>query len=258
MIAEGTPPERFALEHGHYDEDIPFWVGLADEIGGPVVDLGAAVGRVTIPIARTGHTVCAVDGSQGMLDALVAALAHEPPDVASLVSTVQCDFRTLDLGNRTFALALMPMNSLQALLTRADQLACLTGICRHLAHDGVFAFDVAVPDLDAIASTLGQVQPGASWNDPDAEVTLTHSAWFDAVDPASGTVSFTAKIEQMDVAGTITTHLRPHTVHLFSPSELWELVHQAGFEVQAVYGDFDGTPFWPGSERQVYRCAVAR
>ena len=71
----GTPPERFALEHAHYDEDLAFWVALAREIGGPVLDIGAAVGRVTIPIARLGHHVCAVDGSQGMLHALEAALA---------------------------------------------------------------------------------------------------------------------------------------------------------------------------------------
>ena len=47
-------------------------------------------------------------------------------------------------------------------------------------------------------------------------------------------------------------------LHLFSPSELWELLHAAGLEVQAVYGDFDGTPFWSDAERQIYRCGVAR
>jgi SAM-dependent methyltransferase len=257
VIVEGTPPERFALEHGHYDEDIPFWVALAQTIGGPVLDIGAAVGRVTIPIARLGYQVCAVDGSRGMLDALVAALAREAPGVAALVSVARCDFRTLDLGERRFPLALMPMNSLQALLTREDQLTCLVGIRRHLAPGGVFAFDVAVPDLEAIASALGQVQPGSTWTDPVSGTALAHSAWFDAVDAASGTVSFTARIEQSAADGTTATHLRPQTVHLFSPTELWELLHEAGLEVQAVYGDFDGTPLAPGEERQVYRCGVA-
>lgn len=258
MIAEGTPPKRFALEHAHYDEDLAFWVALAQEIGGPVLDIGAAVGRVTIPIARLGHHVCAVDGSQGMLHVLEAALAQEPGSIAALVSTAHCDFRTLDLGDRTFRLALMPMNSLQALLTRADQLACLTGIRRHLSPGGVFAFDVAVQDLGAIASALGRMQPGPTWADPATGVVLSHSAWFDAVDGETGTVSFTARIEQMAADGTTAAHLRPHTVHLFSPSELWELLHEAGFEVQAVYGDFDGTPFRSGAERQIYRCGVAR
>jgi hypothetical protein len=104
---------------------------------------------------------------------------------------------------------------------------------------------------------LGQVQPGSTWTDPVSGTALAHSAWFDAVDAASGTVSFTARIEQSAADGTTATHLRPQTVHLFSPTELWELLHEAGLEVQAVYGDFDGTPLAPGGERQVYRCGVA-
>ena len=258
MIAEGTPPGRFAIEHGHYDEDIPFWLALAQEIGGPVLDVGAAVGRVTIPIARLGHEVCALDGSQGMLETLVASLAHEPLIVKARVTIEQTDFRMIDVDALTFSLVLMPMNSLQALLTRDDQLACLTGIRRHLAPDGVFAFDVAVPDMEAITSAIGQVQPGVRWRDPVSGALLVHSAVFDDVDVANETVLFTARIEQTDPDGTETTHLRSHTVHLFSPSELWELLHDAGFEVQAVYGDFDGTPFWADAERQIYRCGVAR
>lgn len=258
MILEGTPPERFELEHRHYCEDIPLWLALAREFGGPVLDVGAAVGRVTIPIARLGHEVCAVDGSQGMLDTLVAAVAREALGVAALVSTARCDFRTLDLGAQAFQLALMPMNSLQALLTREDQMACLIGIRRHIADGGVFAFDVANPDFDAIASALGRVLPGATWTDPTTSMTLSHSAWFDSADRATGTVSFTARIEQSAADGTTTAHLRPHTVHLFSPSELRELLREAGLEIQAIYGDFDTTPFCPTAKRQIYRCVVGQ
>ncbi len=259
MIAEGTPPERFALEHAHYVEDLPFWLALVAECGGPVLDVGAAVGRVTIPIARQGIAVCALDGSPGMLDALDAAMAGEPRGVNARVSTERCEFREIGskLAGREFALVLMPMNSLQTLHTRQDQLACVSGIQSVLAPDGVFAFDVAVPDLAAIAASLGRVQPGPCWRDPDAGLTLAHSAWYEHVDQGTGIVAFTARIEQRERDGTTVEYLRRHTVHLFSPSELWDLLHEAGFEVQAVFGDFDGAPLDGGSERQIYRCVVA-
>jgi SAM-dependent methyltransferase len=256
VIVEGTPPERFALEHAHYSEDLPFWRALAAGAAGPVLDLGAAVGRVAIPLARDGHEVWALDGSPGMLQELERRLEAEPADVAARVRCVEGDLRDFTLG-RSFSLAIMPMNTLQALLLHEDQLACLRRVRAHLDADGEFVFDVAVPDLDAISDQLGVVTPGGVWRDGEAGVTLVHSARFDSVDRRAGNVAFTAKVDEIDGDGTVTTHLRPHLVHLFPPSELWELVADAGLEMRAVYGDFGGGPLAPGSAHQVVRCGVA-
>jgi SAM-dependent methyltransferase len=257
VIAEGTPPERFALEHAHYAEDLPFWRGLARDRGGPVLDLGAAVGRVTVPLARDGHEVWALDGSPGMLQQLGLRLQSEPAEVVARVRCVVADLRDFALG-RTFPLAIMPMNTLQALLTRTDQLACLRRIRTHLDADGEFVFDVAVPDLDAIEGQLGAVAPGAFWRDGESGATLAHSARFDSVDRRTGTVGFTAQIDEIGPDGVVTTHLRPHTVHLFPPSEMWELIVDAGMAVHAVHGDFAGGALEPGADRQIIRCGVAR
>lgn len=257
MIAEGTPPERFALEHAHYAEDLPFWRALANGCGGPVLDLGAAVGRVAIPLARDGHEVWALDRSPGMLEELGRRLRTEPAEVGARVRRVAADLRDFTL-DRTFPLAIMPMNTLQALLTREDQLASLRRIRTHLDIDGEFVFDVAVPDLDAIEDQLGAVAPGVVWRDGDSGVTLIHSARFDSVDRRTGNVGFTAQIDEIGPDGGIRTHLRPHTVHLFPPSEMWELIVDAGMEVRAVYGDFAGGPLEPGAERQIVRCGVAQ
>lgn len=257
MIVEGTPPERFAVEHAHYVEDLPFWRALAGAASGPVLDLGAAVGRVTIPLARDGREVWALDGSPGMLRELEHRRDAEPAAVAARIRVIPADLRDFSLG-RSFGLAIMPMNTLQALLHRDDQLACLRRIGAHLDPGGELVFDVAVPDLDAIAGQLGVMTPGGVWRDGQTGVTLVHSARFDSVDRRAGNVAFTAQIEEIDVDGAVTTHLRHHHVHLFAPSELWELVAEAGLEMRAVYGDFDGGPLEPGSERQIVRCGIAR
>jgi SAM-dependent methyltransferase len=256
VIVEGTPPERFALEHAHYDEDLPFWQALAADTAGPVLDLGAAVGRVAIPLARTGHEVWALDGSGGMLRELERRLEAEPADVATRIRCVNGDLRDFTLS-RSFPLAIMPMNTLQALLSREDQLACLRRVRAHLDADGAFVFDVAVPDLDAIGDRLGIVTPGGVWRDAETGVTLVHSARFDSVDRCAGNVAFTAQIDEIDEDGGVTTYLRHHLVHLFPPSELWELVVEAGLEMRAVHGDFDGGPLGSRSERQIVRCGVA-
>lgn len=256
MIVEGTPPGRFAVEHAHYTADLPFWTALAHEAGSPVLDLAAAVGRVALPLARDGHEVWALDGSDGMLAELRAALEGETDEVRSRVHPVRADMRDFSLG-RTFPLAIMPMNSLQTLLERDEQLACLTAVRGHLDPLGEFAFDLILADLDAVARNLGAVQAGATWHDDTSGATLNHSAWFDAADPATGTVTFTTRIDEIAPGGEERTHLRPQTVHLFTPTEVWELAVDAGLEMRAVYGDFDGRPLEPDAERQIYRCGVA-
>jgi len=256
VIAEGTPAARFAREHAHYVEDLPFWRSVAAAVSGPVLDLGAAVGRVAIPLARDGHEVWALDGSADMLAALRDALAGEDAAVAARVHMVRADLRAFALG-RAFPLAIMPMNTLQTLLIRADQLACLRAVRDHLDLGGELVFDLVMADLEAAARAVGLVQQGVTWRDPATGATLAHSAWYDAVDPATGTVSFTTRVDETAPDGATRAHLRPQTVHLFTPTEVWELSVDAGLEVLAVFGDFDGRPLEPGSERQIYRCGVA-
>lgn len=256
MIVEGTPPTRFALEHGHYNDDIGFWTALANERGDPVLDLGAAVGRVTLPLARAGHTVTAVDGSHAMLDELRAALDREAEPVRARVTTVCCDFRALDVPGGPYRLAIMPMNSLQVLHDPDEHHACLAGLRRHLDVGGNFAFDVAHLDLHAVERVLGETHADVAWTDPASGAVLTHEAWYEEVDHATSTVRFTTRVTERHPDGSFDEHLRPHTVHIFAPTELWELVHGAGFAVQAVYGDFDGTPLSEGAPRQIYRCVA--
>ena len=257
MIAEGTPPARFAREHAHYRRDLPFWRALAAESASPVLDLGAASGRVAIPLARDGHEVWALDASEGMLAALRGALAAEPADVAARVHPVRADLRDFALG-RSFPLAVMPMNTLQTFLSRDEQLACLGTVRGHLDPLGELVLDLVVADLEAVARAVGVEQPAERWVDPADGATLERTAWYEAVDAASGTVRFTACIVERWPDGRSETHLRPQTVHVFAPTEMWELAVEAGYEVRAVYGDFDGGPLDTGSELQVYRLGVAR
>src|SRR5437899_4283220 len=50
--------------------DGPFYVDLAQRIGGPVLEIGCGTGRVLLPIARAGTTIHGVDSSLPMLGIL--------------------------------------------------------------------------------------------------------------------------------------------------------------------------------------------
>ena len=124
--------------------DVEWYCAKAKESGGPVLELGAGTGRVTLPMAATGVPVHALDADSGMLAVLRSKLAAQPPDVQARVTVVHADMRTFDLPER-FASIVCPFRAFMHNLTEADQLACLSQVRRHLAPAGRFAFNVFHP-----------------------------------------------------------------------------------------------------------------
>ncbi len=54
-------------DDGRIEEDIPTVLGFAQKTGGPVLDLGAGTGRLTIPLAEAGYEVTGIDSARAML-----------------------------------------------------------------------------------------------------------------------------------------------------------------------------------------------
>lgn len=246
---------RFAAEHAHYDEDIAFWRRHAARLGGPVLDLGCATGRVAIPLARDGREVWALDRSPEMLAELRRRLAGEDPAVAARVHPVQGDLARIALPRR-FALVMVAMNTLQVLTDPADRRSAFRSIRDHLAPGGELIFDVALPDVAEIEASMGEERPGGRYRDPVTGEVLDHSAWYDGWDPDTHTLAFTLRIRTRDGGGPPREALRHHRVHLYTPDELAGLLHDAGLRRLEASGGFDGRPLRAGGERQVHRAGA--
>jgi SAM-dependent methyltransferase len=125
------------LECGSYAEDLELWRGLARASGDPVLDVGAGTGRVTLALARDGHAVTALDLDRELLAEL--ADAAEGADI----TTVVADARDFAL-NTTFALCIVPMQTIQLLGGSDQRRAFLACAGRHLRPGGVLA--IAITD----------------------------------------------------------------------------------------------------------------
>ena len=124
------------LECGGYREDLPAWRALAAATGGPVLDVGAGTGRVTLDLAAQGLDVIALDREASLL----AALEHRAG--ALPVETVHADARDFETARR-FALIVVPMQTLQLLDGRPGREAFLRCASRHLNPGGVVAAALA-------------------------------------------------------------------------------------------------------------------
>lgn len=136
--------------------DIEFFMDLAQESGGPILEVGCGTGRVLIPTARAGLQITGLDLSQHMLDVCRQVLENEPPEVQDRVTLIQNDMRNFSLG-KTFSLVTTPFRPFQHLLTVEDQISCLTSIRNHLEPGGALILDIFNPSLQALtADNLGE------------------------------------------------------------------------------------------------------
>ena len=167
MIAD--PVVWHDVECGSYAADLPLWRELAEEHGGPVLDLGAGTGRVALDLAAAGHEVHALDVDPTLL----AALRDRARDLA--VRTHVADARGFALDAGPFGLVLAPMQTVQLLGGADARAGLLRSVRGHLAPGGIFAAALAnavddfeegevvaaVPDMREVDGSLYASRPTA-------------------------------------------------------------------------------------------------
>jgi ubiquinone/menaquinone biosynthesis C-methylase UbiE len=210
-------------------EDIGFYVDLALESGGPVVELAVGTGRIAVPIAQAGVRVVGIDSSPGMLD--VARAAAEEAGVSELVELRVGDLREPPVTERV-PLVICPFRSLLHMETEAEKLRALRAAQRLLDGDGRFVFDVFAPSREDIEETEGR------WIEREPGI-------FERADWDEGARTLRLSVRSDD--GVATTF----GLHWLSVHEWLRLLDEAELEVEGLYGWFDGRPH-DGEEDMVF------
>lgn len=240
--------------------DVAFFVDLACESRGPVLELGCGTGRVLLPTARAGIEITGLDLSPGMLHVLRRRLAEEPPEVQARVRLVEGDMRDFDLGQQ-YALVTLPFRPFQHLITVEEELTCLAAIRRHLQPGGRLVLDLFNPSLEALTDDSRFQE-----QDPEPEVTLPDGRRFYRTYRTVERNYFT-QVQQVEMYYYV-THPDPrrsdgrqeHTsdsakvVHAFPMRYLFRfeaehLLARCGFEVEHLYAGYDKSDYgskYPG------------
>jgi SAM-dependent methyltransferase len=229
--SRSIPPMSWDEAFAHrYDEwsadmtaDVAFYVGLAREADGPVVELAVGNGRVAIPVAEaTGRKVIGIDTSPAML---------EQARVRAAEAGVELDLREGDMRDLALdepaALVYCPFRALLHLPTWADRRRTFERVAASLRPDGRFAWNAFAFDHRVAARLDGKHQ------DEPAPHTIRHSVGDNRIDIT------------LDGGGR-------SSLWWATKNEWLGLLDVAGLEVEALYGGFSREPFGDDSGEYVF------
>jgi SAM-dependent methyltransferase len=223
---------------------VSYYVDLARQASGDVLELACGTGQLAVPIAGAGFPIVGLDLSAPML-----TTARERAATANVsVEFVQGDMRHFDLG-RKFALIFIARNSLLHLHSTEDLLAAFGAVRRHLAPGGIFAFDIFNPNVRLLARPSDQRFPvfqveTESFGKLSVEETTEY-------DPAMqvGRGRWYISAPGNPDAWVLRLELR----NIF-PQELPLLLAAGGLDLKSRMGNLGQTPFDSASRFQVCLC----
>jgi SAM-dependent methyltransferase len=229
--------------------DVAFFVERARASGGPVLEVACGTGRVLVPVARAGIQVVGMDLAAGMLEVCRRTLAAESEATRSRVELHEADMRTFDLG-REFPLVMLPFRGFQHMLTVEDQLVALARIRRHVAPGGRLILDLFNPSLPFLGDERWLATPlvEPAFTMPDGR-SVVRSYRIAARDFFAQTqeVEFVHEVTWPD--GRVDRDASRFWIRYVFRFEAEHLLARAGFEVEALFGGYDGQPYgtsYPG------------
>ena len=215
--------DRYDEWSAEMTDDVPFYVELALDTDGALVELAVGSGRVAIPVAEaTGRPVLGIDTSPAML-----AQARERAAAAGVdLELREGDMRDLELDHPA-GLVYCPFRGLLHVPTWADRRRVFERVAASLRPGGRFAWNAFAFDHTVAARLDGEHR-----DEP-----VPHLLHYDVAD---NRIDIT-----LDGSGT-------SSLWWATKNEWLGLIDVAGLEVEALYGGFDRRPFDDESREYVW------
>ena len=231
-----------ALYHAHHSlhmEDLEFWLRLAEQQGGPVLELGCGTGRVLMALAQHGYQVYGLDRDAAMLAFL---RSHTPSEQRAFIHIWQADLANFRL-EKSFRLILLPCNTLSTLNLR-ERKAAFNCVYQHLAPGGVFAASLPNPRLLSQLPRSSNAELEETFSSPHGEGEVRVSSMWKRTRPE---FILTWIYEWQAGAGQSERIERTVRHRLDPPYAYMQAISGAGLIVTDTFGDFDRSPYSPDS-----------
>lgn len=226
--------------------DLDFYLDLAKDAQGPVLEVGCGTGRIMLPCLHAGVDIDGLDLFPSMLETLrrkAQALGFDP-------NLHQADMRTFSLP-RIYSLIIIPFNAFVHNLTTEDQLKTLTACLRHLDKGGGLVFNIFFPGFEMLSGPE---------KTPVLEMEVAHPKtglpvrMFDTriLDRVEQIQYSEVEIQELNADGQVkASHRSKTTIRWIFKPEMELLLRLAGFSRWQIFGGFDRRPLTRDDEPMI-------
>ena len=231
------------------DGDVEFYTRCARNAAGPVLELGAGTGRVSLAMAYAGVEVVGLDMSDQMLALAEDKRSRCSVEVGARVSFQRGNMACFELGRR-FGMVVVPFRAFQSLIEPEEQRRSLHCIRRHLRAEGLAIIDLFDPRLEWCGPGSVPVADRETVIHPRSGCLVRVEVVERRNDPLRQILRETWRFLEVTSAGEIlreeheTLEMRWTYRH-----EMRYLLELTGFEVVAEYSDFRESPPAYGTEQ---------
>ncbi len=224
-------------------EDLPFYLTLAAQVGGPVLELGCGTGRLLEPLAIEGYSAVGLDLDFDMLAYLRQRLR---PNRKLPLPLFQADMSAFCLS-QPFPFILLPCNTYSGLLPSTRQ-KTLERVQDHLAPGGTFVITLPNPAILGDLESEGEPEIEDEFTLPDGEAVQVSSAW--RKNEEQVTIEWQYNLLSSD--GTVSRYSMEAVHYLTTLEAYQDEFQQAGLAIRSVYGDYDFSPYTPDSSYLIF------
>lgn len=236
-------------DYRNYNQDIDLLLMLAEQCDGPILELGSGTGRALLPLVMQGYQVTGVDVSPLLHE--VARKKISAAGCATHIKLIEADMRKPALPLNEYGFAFCVSNTLMHCNSQADQIAVMQSTYTHLRSGAPFLIDLFNPDIAHLFEIANVVELADSWVD---DVTGAHVLKWSvrSVDLAAQMQDTLFIYEEIFPDGETKRTPCPFQLRFLWRDEGELMLRSAGFDVEAVWGDFDFSPYDNASERLIF------
>jgi precorrin-6B methylase 2 len=217
-----SPSTWQEVEFGSYGADLPVWVELAEAADGPVVELGAGAGRVSLHLAGHGYEVLALERDLELIRELEELADQRGVELSVIAGDLGAPAE-LELPVRP-ALAIGPLHVIQVLET-SGRPALLRRLRELLAPGGTLALTV-VDESTLLSSGAASNQILPDMRELDGWVFSSEPLWVQVGDQA---LTVRRLRETVDPDGRMERDIHDEILHRVNAATLEREGEKAGF-----------------------------